>query len=126
MKPFQDLYYKGCKRSSQYTGNLFDIAFYESENLFTQESIQLFIQETELNIEMLSSYLRHTQQAKIYMLYSNNEFILERVNPDDYTIESYTKTHNCYKCITRSGKKMNVLLRWKNGNGIAFPAFQIS
>jgi hypothetical protein len=25
----------------------------------------------------------------------------------------------------QSGKKMNVLLRWKNGNGIANPAFQI-
>jgi len=126
MKPFQDLYYKGCSRSSQYTGNQFDIDFYGLANLFSQESIQLFIQETELNIEMLSSYLRHTQQDKIYMLYSEDTFILQKVNPDDYTIESVTKTHNCYKCVTRSGKKMNVLLRWKNGNGIAFPAFQIS
>ena len=126
MKPFQELYYKGCSRSSQYTGNLFDVAFYESANLFSQESIKLFIEQAELNIDLLSEYLRSTQDNKTYMLYSNNDFILQRVNPDDYTIETVTKTHNCYKCVTKSGKKMNVLLRWKNGNGIAFPAFQIS
>jgi hypothetical protein len=126
MKLFQDLYYKGCSRSSQYTGEPFDIAFYESANQFSQESIQLFIEQTELNASHLSDYLRSTQNNKTYMLYSDKIFILQRVNADDYVIESVTKTHNCYKCITKSGKKMNVLLRWKNGNGIAFPAFQIS
>ena len=30
------------------------------------------------------------------------------------------------KLETKSGIKLNILLRWKNGNGIAFPAFQIS
>ena len=33
---------------------------------------------------------------------------------------------NSFICISEDGTQMKVLLRWKNGNGIAFPAFQIS
>ena len=36
------------------------------------------------------------------------------------------KNKNRFICETKSGKKMYILLRWKNGNGVAFPAFQIS
>jgi len=39
---------------------------------------------------------------------------------------SYKKMKNYYECKTESGYKLKVLLRWKNGNGIAYPAFQIS
>jgi len=53
---------------------------------------------------------------------------LQRVDPADYNIVSCVKNpaKSRYECETQSGKKINVLLRWKNGNGIAFPAFQIS
>ena len=45
-----------------------------------------------------------------------------------FTIASCVKNpaKSRYDCVTQSGKKIRVLLRWKNGNGIAFPAFQIS
>jgi hypothetical protein len=62
------------------------------------------------------------------MLYSNGDFILKTVeNVDDFIIESVTKNSkmNRYDCLCKSGKTLEVLLRWKNGNGIAFPAFQI-
>jgi len=32
---------------------------------------------------------------------------------------------NGYVATSKSGNKIKILLRWKNGNGIAFPAFQI-
>ena len=62
------------------------------------------------------------------MLYYNKAFILQQINIDDYTIDSVVKNANkCrYDCISKTGKKIKILLRWKNGNGIAFPAFQIS
>ena len=61
------------------------------------------------------------------MLYTNNSFIKQVINSDDYTLIDIIKQPNKFKyeCISKSGKKINVLLRWKNGNGIAFPAFQI-
>ena len=41
-------------------------------------------------------------------------------NLDDYIIVSVTKNPKKfrYECTSANGKKINVLLRWKNGNGI--------
>ena len=128
MKPFQDLYYMGCKQSSQYTGDPIHIKFYELAKKISHESITNFIEKTELNIEALSEYLLTSQNNKIYMLYSGTQFIVQRPNMDDYQLASVTKNpeKNRYDCVSKTGVKLNVLLRWKNGNGIAFPAFQIS
>lgn len=128
MKPYQELYYMGCKQSSQYTGDQAHIKFYETAKKLSHESITSFIEKTELNIEALSEYLLTSQNNKIYMLYSGTQFIVQRPNMDDYQLASVTKNpeKNRYDCVSKTGVKLNVLLRWKNGNGIAFPAFQIS
>lgn len=129
VRHLQDKYYAGCPDSSKFTNALDDIAFYELCKNYARESIQTFIATADLDIEKLSEYLCESQRDKIYMLYTPGDGItLQCVNPSDYTIVSYTKNpkRSRYDCMTSSGKKMKVLLRWKNGNGIAFPAFQIS
>ena len=127
MRPFQTLYYKGCKGSSQCSHDPVDLAFYQFCNRLARESIKTFLAMTELQIADLSAYLQETQQGKVYMLYYQGQLHLQHAPMDDYIIESVLKTtHNRYECLSKSGKKMKVLLRWKNGNGIAFPAFQIS
>jgi hypothetical protein len=105
-----------------------DITFNELANEQSRKSISSYIEKSELDISLLSKKLRETQNNKHYMLYNaeKGEFALEKACIDDYEIESYTKTKNSYICVCKNGKKLNVLLRWKNGNGIAFPAFQIS
>ena len=121
-------YDRGCKSNSKFTKNEKDIYCYETAKKQTKESIVSFIKITDLKIDLLSNYLQKTQQNKNYMLYYQGEFILENTNMDDYIIETVVKNPdlNRFECTTKSGKKMKVLLRWKNGNGIAFPAFQIS
>jgi hypothetical protein len=128
MKKYQDLYYNGCSTSSKFTGKQKDIEFYNNAKDFSNTSITKFINNSELNITMLSDYLRSTQLDKIYMLYNNNSLIKQTINIDDYTLISVIKEPEKYRyeCTSKSGKKIKVLLRWKNGNGIAFPAFQIS
>jgi len=128
MKDYQELYYNGCKESSKFTNKEEDVKFYNFAKKLSNDSIKSFINNTELNKELLSNYLHTTQENKTYMLYSNKEFILQKINMDDYTIDSVIKNADKYRyeCISKSGKKIYVLLRWKNGNGIAFPAFQIS
>ena len=128
MKEYKKKYDQGCKKNSNFTNNEKDILCYETAKKQAKESIVNFIKMSELNIELLSEYLQKTQQNKIYMLYFQGEFKLQHINMDDYFIESVVKNPllNRYDCMTKSGKKMKVLLRWKNGNGIAFPAFQIS
>jgi len=139
VKELQDKYYAGCANSSQFTNAADDIAFYELCKKVSTESIRAFISEHDLNIGKLTKYLRESQDGKTYMLFQPVEaaaaaagpgpvITLQRIDPADYNIISCVKNpaKSRYECETQSGKKINVLLRWKNGNGIAFPAFQIS
>lgn len=133
----QDKYYAGCANSSQFTNDAGDITFYEMCKTIAAESIRAFITEHDLHIAKLSEYLHESQHDKTYMLFQPvatgadivvPTITLQRVDPADYKIVACHKnpTKSRYECETESGKKINVLLRWKNGNGIAFPAFQIS
>ena len=128
MKKYQELYYNGCSGSSKFTNKDTDINFYNFAKELSNDSIKSFINNTELNIELLSNYLHTTQKDKIYMLYLNKVFTLQEINIDDYKIDKVVKNPDKfrYECISKNGKKIKILLRWKNGNGIAFPAFQIS
>lgn len=128
MEAAQTLYYQGCKQSSKYTGSKEAILFYESCNEASRECIKNFIVNSELDIVKLTQYLSESQDDKIYLLYKNGEFNVELSNIDDYIIVNSTKNpdKSRFEAITKSGKKINILLRWKNGNGIAYPAFQIS
>lgn len=130
MKDYQDLYYKGCRASSQFTQKEEHIKLYNFAKELSNESISAFIYKSDLNAELLSNYLCETQKDKIYMLYStvDKEFMMQKINMDNYRIVSVVKNASKfrYECLSKNGTKINVLLRWKNGNGIAFPAFQIS
>jgi len=76
----------------------------------------------------LSDYLSLSQKNKIYMLIKDNTYHLEIPDINNYKITSYEKYSNksLYIATINNNKKIKILLRWKNGNGIAFPAFQIS
>jgi hypothetical protein len=128
MEYFQNIYYQGCSKSSKYTGDKNSIEFYNLSNSIDKISRENFINITELNINALSSYLKETQKNKIYMLYKNNKFHKKIVNIDDYELVRCEKYPEKFKYVaySASGKQIDILLRWKNGNGIAFPAFQIS
>ena len=128
MVPFQGSYYRGSKQSSKYTGLEEDIDNYNFMKKKSEESIKKFLNENKLNIQKMNEYLMNTQKDKKYMLWGNNEFHYQEVNTDDYTIMDILriKKDNTVVCQTKSNKEINILLRWKNGNGVAFPALQIS
>lgn len=122
----QTLYYEGCSQSSKYNGTETALAFYKECNELSSKCISQFISETDLDIVKLNHYLSQSQDEKNYLLYKNGEFHLQIASLDDYIIQSYEKEKNKYIATTQSNKKLKILLRWKNGNGIAYPAFQIS
>jgi len=134
VKELKDRYRAGSRKFRS-TGLASDIAFHDLCSTLSKESISTFIVEHELDTSKLSDYLIKSQDKKLYMLFQPAAvsggaptITLQSVDPADYTIASCKKNPELsrYDCITQSGKKMEVLLRWKNGNGIAFPAFQIS
>ena len=62
------------------------------------------------------------------MLYKDEIFYAEKIKLKNYSIIEYKKDsiHTRYISTTKSGLKLKILLRWKNCNGIAYSAFQIS
>jgi len=126
LKDIQEKYYKGCSKSSKYSNLKDDINFYKEANEYSKQAIIKFIENNELNIDKLSNYLLNSQKNKIYMLYYNNNIYKETIENDNFIINSYIKNKNYYLANTKSGIKLKILLRWKNGNLIAYPAFQIS
>jgi hypothetical protein len=134
VKELKDRYRAGSRKFRS-TGLASDIAFHDLCITLSKESISTFITEHDLDTSKLSEYLIKSQEEKWYMLFQPATvaggvptITLQCVDPADYTIVSCKKNPRLsrYDCVTQSGKKMEVLLRWKNGNGIAFPAFQIS
>ena len=112
-----------------------DIIDYKEDKEFCNYMTELynnstkeFIEKYDLNLDVLNEYLKESQKNKIYMLYKKNKIYMEENDEDNYILVSYIKEPNLkrYKAETKSGKKINILIRWKNGKGIAYPAFQIS
>ena len=128
VKKIQEKYYNGCKTSSKYTGLEDDIEFYETIKRVSKDSITTFISKYGLKKDKLSEYLLKSQKGKCYMLYKDGHIYYETICSDNYTITEYTKDDkfNRYIAKTITGIELKILLRWKNGNGIAYPSFQIS
>ena len=128
LEHIQDRYYKGCKRSSKFTNNKDDIEFYNYMKKISKDSISDFVSKNDINIDKLNEYLKNSQKNKKYMLYKEKSLYFEEHDKNDYVIKSYEKETSLsrYKAKTESGNTLKILIRWKNGNGVAFPAFQIS
>ena len=129
MRAIQIMYYKGCPRSSQYSGLPEHEALYKKCNDLSKYAITKFLERDDVALlhDALSAYFVNTQE-KVYLLYKDGEFRSQRINPNEFVIDTYVKDPAKFRFIvrTKTGKKLYILLRWKNGNGVAFPAFQIS
>lgn len=106
---------------------------YDTDNNFNiyckkidKEGIKKFIEMTEIDMDMLSNYLLKTQENKHYMCYSENKINYDTVDKNLYKITKLIKKDNTnYIYQTELGMKLEIKLRFKNGCGLQFPAFQI-
>ncbi len=81
---------------------------------------------TTINMDKLSDYLLKSQKEKIYMCYKENTFYYETLDEKLYKIVQLEKKENTnYIYRTELGIKLEIKLRFKNGCGLQFPAFQI-
>ena len=128
VRNIQEKYYKGAKGSSRYTGEAVDIEKTNQCKEITRESIKNYLTVAKLNAQKLSAYLKHSQDKKRYLMWKDSKMTLKSVNSDDYdiiSVDEKIKNNNTIVAYIKSGCRLDILLRWKNGNGIAFPAFQI-
>lgn len=99
--------------------------FKKIANQYANESIKLFINNNEFNHNKMIDDILLSQNDKIYMLYKDEKFYLKKNDLSNLQIKNIEKTNNSIIIYTNK-INLKVLLRWKNNNGIAFPAFQIS
>jgi hypothetical protein len=91
-----------------------------------KHAIKEFIQFSTLNTEKLSKKLLEGQSDKHYMCYKDGTFYYDVLHSDLYAISNVVKKENTnIVCKTISGHSLEVKLRFKNGCGLLFPAFQI-
>ena len=129
MMKIKELYKIGCTERKKLTSDdttQLAIKIYQLCNSWSKCSIEDFVKRNDLDYEMLSDYLINSQKDKIYMMFKDGHFYSERLDVSSYKIKSVTKNKNSYVAVTQNGTILNILLRWKNGNGVCFPAFQIS
>lgn len=128
MKSWQIEYSKGSSRSSKYTDKASDILRYQTIKKISEEAIREFMKISDLLVDRLSADLISKQSDKIYIMWKNAKYTTQSIADieNEYRIEEVIKkTHNTFHVKTKSGRILKILLRWKNGNGIAWPAFQI-
>lgn len=91
-----------------------------------KEAIKEFIQLTYIKMDKLSDYLLNSQQNKVYMCYDKTGFHYDTINETMYKIVDLDKKEDTnYVYVTECGMKLEIKLRFKNGCGLQFPAFQI-
>jgi hypothetical protein len=81
-----------------------------------------------IDIAAFSQKIRATQTGKIYLLWSNGVFYVDKLAADEMTDIVYKgiKNGNVLELQARNGTIYGLLLRWRNHKGILNPAWQIS
>jgi hypothetical protein len=93
------------------------------------KSIKTYLETNIENFDMklLSEKLEYSQKNKVFVLWGNNDFVVEKIDETSVNITSVTGIVNDNTIVVESDKyKYKLLLRWKNGKGILNTAWQIS
>lgn len=130
--PNKEEYFKTIHRDKVECMKLFKEK-YDTDKYFNKEckkidkeAIKQFIESSDLDIKKLSNYLLNSQKNKVYMCYKDGKFYYDKINENLYKIKKVeARKSTNYICVTESGMKLEVRLRFKNGCGLQFPAFQI-
>ena len=93
-----------------------------------KKSIDEYLKNYAENIDLnkLNIKIRETQNKK-FILWDGYNFHIDQFSPDEMVVTSFNSIKNKNTIILNSNckSKHHLLLRWKNHNGILYPAWQI-
>ena len=91
-----------------------------------KKGIKDYINNTDIHTKALTNYLINKQEDKLYMCYKKGKFLLEVIDKDLFVLEELIeKKPTCWIYKTKKGMNLQITLRFKNGCGLIYPAFQI-
>jgi hypothetical protein len=113
MRDLQDLYYRGCPKSSKYAhSDSKACEFYQFSCSLSAEFIRLYVKDAELDLNILRAYITETQSGnKIYALYKNGEFYKTHLFVDDIIPINYFKSKTGFICYSSTGRLSVITLR---------------
>lgn len=101
------------------------------KEVLVKESIFAWLSNTKekINIDFISSILQDSQNDLEYVLYDGNSFHNEYINLRELTIEKLIDIRNGNLLVFQSLEpttQYELLLYWKNGDGILWPAWTLT
>lgn len=79
------------------------------------------------NLEAVTAELQRTQKDKHYLIYKKDDFTHYKLHPDELVASAVigVKGETLILQSSRPTTQIHMMLRWKNHQGILFPAWQI-
>ena len=134
-KPSLENYLK-CVANTKYTVTPFvaqlknrELFFKAEKNAVVNASITDYLTKyaKSINLEAFSEKVRLTQTDKIYLLWNNGKFSLDKLNDEEMSGLTFGSIENGNAIDLNAGSTTyRLLLRWRNHKGILNPAWQIS
>jgi len=103
--------------------------FQEEKNAVVNASIADYLTKhgKELDIKSFSEKVKSTQTDKIYLLWCNGRFYIDKLTESEMSDMTYHSIKNGNVLEVKSRNTIyRMLLRWRNHKGILNPAWQIS
>ena len=105
-----------------------DLEAKKKANKLVKESIAAFLEAEASNTKLstIQEELKRSQEGKHFLLYDGT-FHHDTIRPEELILTSASvRKGNVLVLTTPTATRHEMLLRWKNHNGILFPAWQIS
>ena len=106
-----------------------ELLFQKEKNAVVNASITDYLTKygNTIDIASFSEKVKATQTEKIYLLWSNGKFCMDKVSEAEMTGMAFHSIRNGNILELKTGNTIyGLLLRWRNHKGILNPAWQIS
>lgn len=134
--------YRATVYQNNYDRHPFYRGLYDAENTGTleqkekkaalvQESIRTWLEavKDKTNLGAITQEFRRSQTNKAFLIYDGEQFHHDGLTPQELTAERVVGIRNGNILVIQTaepGTQYDMLLRWKNHQGILYPAWQIS
>jgi hypothetical protein len=106
---------------------------YKAKAQIVKQSIQSFLEQNkdEFQRDLFEQKLKETQTNKEFLLYEDDRFTLDGFKPTELSLDKQkgVNVHRGNTLLVQTeepGTTFKLLLRWRNGLGVLFPAWQIA
>ena len=106
-----------------------ELLFQDEKNAVVNRSITDYLTKygSQIDLQSFSEKLKSTQADKIYLLWANEKFCLDKMFSTEMSDMAFHSIKNGNVLQIKSANSMyGLLLRWRNHKGVLNPAWQIS